>query len=75
MPRPAHSKTAAQLPARRAFFKSALLGGGAVVAAAVAAQDAHSETPGAQSRPGNKAGQGYRETAAVRRYYQLAREV
>ena len=74
MPRPVHSKTAAQQPARRAFFKSALLGGGAVVAAAVAAKDAHSEIP-AKVRSGGKAGQGYRETPAVRRYYQLAREV
>ena len=74
MHRPVCSKTAVQQPARRAFFKSALLGGGAVVAAAVAAQDARAETPAVKSRSG-KAGQGYRETAAVRRYYQLAREV
>ena len=74
MHRPVYSENAVRQPARRAFFKSALLGGGAVVAAAVAAQDARAETSAVKSRSG-KAGQGYRETAAVRRYYQLAREV
>ena len=73
MHRPVYSENAVRQPARRAFFKNALLGG-AVVAAAVGAREAHSETAAVKSRSG-KSGQGYRETPVVRRYYQLAREV
>ena len=59
---------------RRAFLKTALVGGGTVVVASVAsAQSSVPAHPVVPSRPTR--GLGYRETDAVRRYYQSAREI
>jgi hypothetical protein len=53
---------------RRGFLRLAGLGAGAAVAAAVAGREAQAALAEPEVR-----GQGYRETAHVRKYYELAR--
>ena len=61
---------------RRAFLKTALVGGGTLAAASVAAAPTHPVRPDAASVPARPTrGLGYRKTDAVRRYYQSAREI
>ena len=55
---------------RRDFFKKAGLGVGAAGMAAAALSAKESKAEETASRPG---GAGYRETAHVKKYYQLAR--
>ena len=74
MPGPIHSQSAIQ-PARRAFFKSALLGGGIAAAAIVASPGAHSSQSASSQNAPKTRGRGYRETPAIRQYYQLARQI
>lgn len=56
---------------RRDFFKKAGLGAGAVGAAAVGL--AAGETRAAEPTKSGQGGRGYRETALVKKYYELAR--
>jgi hypothetical protein len=56
-------------PARRELLKGAALGAAAVTTAGLASGAAAADVPEAESD-----GAGYRETAHVRRYYELARE-
>ena len=69
------NQSAAVRVGRRAFFRSALLGGGVAVAAvASGAAGGSGEAPGPRpAAPGR--GRGYRETPAIRRYYRLARQI
>ena len=64
-------RNSADQPARRAFFKKALVG--AAVAASAAANPAQAANPARSPRKNN--GRGYRETPAIRQYYQLARDI
>ena len=68
-----HSEAAPPRLSRRGFFKGALLGGGAAVVTAAAASAGNSR-PASPNAPQPATG-GYRETAAVRQYYRLAREM
>jgi hypothetical protein len=58
-------------PARRAFLKTAGLGAGAA-AAGVAGAVALDATPAAAARA--ESAEGYRETAHVKRFYELAKK-
>ena len=75
MTRPVKTQTEAVRPGRRAFFKSALLGGGAAIAAVAAGAAANSGEAVHPQPAGKTRGRGYRETPAIRRYYQLARQI
>jgi hypothetical protein len=58
-------------PARRAFLKTAGLGAGAAAAGAVGAVALDAQPAGAETS-GNA--DGYRETAHVKRFYELAKK-